>query len=122
MVANNQNPAVKPVGDHPTQRREQPDREERSGGDQAGPAGAAGASRHEDADRHGLHPRTDVGQHGGPPDKGEVAVLERAESTQHGRRSAYGDRQQRETAFLPWADGANAHRADEPLGPMPGPS
>ncbi len=26
VVANNQNPAVEPVGDDPTQRREQPDR------------------------------------------------------------------------------------------------
>ena len=50
-----------------------------------------------------------------------LAVPERAESTQHGSRSAYEEGLCREALFLPPLSRAIAHRAYGPLGPMPGP-
>ena len=80
---------VETVGQRPAHRGQEADGHEPGGGHQTGPARARrpGVGVDEDAERHRLHPRAQVGDQGRRPDEGEVPRAERAERSQgHGPR------------------------------------
>jgi len=67
-----QETTIDPVGDGPADRGQHPDGNEGGGGDQAGPSGLAGELGDQDAHRHRLQPRADVGHQRCAPDEGEI--------------------------------------------------
>ena len=76
--------AVQPVGEHPAHRGEHADGDEGGGRDRPGPQRVVGSGGDHHPQRHGLHPRADVGHQRRAPHQGEVLGAQRPQRGQHG--------------------------------------